>query len=176
MKVKVKFDDPLDEHRPPRREISRSACRMGVQGIPPPAPKHTLRARCCALAAALAAARAAALAVSMTEMMATVVIIGTIAIIAIIGVIATIGIIGIFPHSPEGHFARDISQTPHLKWSVCTDWAGGWGLGGANKPWICAPQLFRTLRLRPVAVAGAEAVGPQPIKKVHTIKRGGSFH
>ena len=24
-------------------------------------------------------------------------------------------------HSPEGHSARDISQTQHLKWSVCTD-------------------------------------------------------
>ena len=39
---------------------------------------------------------------------------------------------------------------------------GAGGLGGANKPWICAQQLFRTLRLRPVAVAGAEAGGPQP--------------
>ena len=26
-------------------------------------------------------------------------------------------------HSPEGHSARDISQTQHLKWSVCTDWS-----------------------------------------------------
>ena len=46
-------------------------------------------------------------------------------------------------------------------WHVCGP--GGLGGLGANKPWICAPHLFRTLRLRPVAGAGAEAVGPQPI-------------
>ena len=71
-------------------------------------------------------------------------------------------------HSPEGHSARDISQTQHLKWSVCTELAGGWGLGagGCGLGLVIVDesgQFHSTHRLRPWCRRGAEARGPQPI-------------
>ena len=48
---------------------------------------------------------------------------------------------------------------------------GGWGGAGANKPSIMGPDLFRTLRLRPVAVAGAAGWGPQPIKEIMPVAK-----
>ena len=97
------------------------------------------------------------------------VIIAIIAAIAVSSIIATLAVIAVIAIIDTSVDAEDVAlciesaerkyQTNRVQLSSCTEWAGG--LGGADT--FNRAAVFATLRLRPVAVAGAEAVGPQPI-------------
>ena len=57
----------------------------------------------------------------------------------------------------DAHLLKNISFL--LVFGRCTEWGLGLGLGGAGADMNNRAAVFRTLRLRPVAVAGAEAGG-----------------